>query len=219
MVVIFGENATNFYFCVEFCINFVMMKKLICIIALLCAVSVQANAQKWKDVLSGVVQTVVGDKATTETSLIGTWDYVGPDCQLKGDDMLKNIGGVAAGEEVEKKMEAIYEKAGLNTIQYTFNEDKTCSYTIKGKKVNGTYEFNPEAKTVTIKAGKLGIKTTAHIVTLGSNMSFVFEADKILSVVKTITGVASSINTSAATINKLVEQFDGMMVGFELKKQ
>ena len=195
------------------------MKKLVYIIALLCAVSVQGNAQSLKDILSDVAKAVVGDKATTQASLIGTWDYVGPDCQLKGDDILKNIGGETAGEEVEKKMAPIYEKAGLNSIQYTFNEDKTCSYTIKGKKVEGTYEFDAEAKTVTIKAGKLGIKTTAHIVTLGSNMSFVYDADKILSVVKTITGAASGLNASASTVNKLLEQFNGMMVGFELKKQ
>ena len=195
------------------------MKKIVCIMALLCAFTVQANAQKWKDVLSGVVQTVVGDKATTETSLIGTWNYVGPDCQLKGDDILKNIGGVAAGEEVEKKMEALYVKTGLNTIQYTFNEDNTCSYTIKGKKIEGTYEFDPEAKTVTITTGRFGVKTVANVVTLGSNMSFVFDANKIFSVVKTITGVASTVNTSASAINQLIEQFDGMMIGFELKKQ
>lgn len=195
------------------------MKKIVCIMALLCAFTVQANAQKWKDVLSGVVQTVVGDKATTETSLIGTWSYVGPDCQLKGDDILKNIGGVAAGEEVEKKMEALYVKTGLNTIQYTFNEDNTCSYTIKGKKIEGTYEFDPEAKTVTITTGRFGVKTVANVVTLGSNMSFVFDANKIFSVVKTITGVASTVNTSASAINQLIEQFDGMMIGFELKKQ
>lgn len=195
------------------------MKKLVSIIVLAFAVAVQTNAQSLQEILSGVAKAVVGDKATTETSLIGTWVYVGPDCQLKGDDVLKNIGGEAAGEEIEKKMKPIYEKAGLNTIQYTFNEDKTCSYTIKGKKVDGTYEFNPENKTVTIKAGKLGIKTTANVVTLGSNMSFVYDADKILSIVKTITGTASNLNSSAATINKLVEQFSGMMVGFELKKQ
>ena len=195
------------------------MKKLVCIIALLCAVAVQADAQDLKGILSGVAKAVVGDKATTAASLVGTWDYVGPDCQLKGDDVLTNIGGEAAGEEVEQKVEAIYNKAGLNTIQFTFNEDNTCSYTVKGKKVEGTYEFDAEAKTVTIKAGKLGVKVTAHIVTLGSNMSFVFDADKILSVVKTITGVASKINSSAATINALASKFDGMMIGFELKKQ
>ena len=195
------------------------MKKLICIMALLCAVAVQADAQSLKDILTGVVGQVVGDKVTTETSIIGTWDYVGPDCQLKGDDLLKNIGGDAAGAEVEKKMEPIYAKAGLNTIQYTFNEDKTCSYTIKGKTTKGTYEFDAEAKTITIKTGKLGVKVTANVVTLGSNMSFLFDADKILSVVKTITGATSSLNKTASAANKLLEQFDGMMVGFELKKQ
>ena len=195
------------------------MKKIVCIIALFCAVAVQADAQSLKDILSGAVKQVVGDKATTETSLIGTWTYVGPDCQLKGDDLLKNIGGDAAGVEVEKKMVSIYEKAGLNTIQYTFNEDKTCSYTIKGKKVEGTYVFDPEAKTITIQAGRLKVKTVAHVVTLGSNMSFVFDANKIFSVVKTITGATSSLNASASAINKLLDEFDGMMVGFELKKQ
>ena len=195
------------------------MKKIICIIALLCIVSEQVNAQDLKSILSGVAKAVVGDKATTEASLIGTWIYVGPDCQLKGDVLLKNIGGEAAGAEMEKKMIPIYEKAGLNTIQYTFNEDKTCSYTIKGKKVEGVYEFDSEAKTLTIKAGKLKVKTTAYVVTLGNNMSFVFDADKILSVVKTITGVASKLNSSASAINKLAEQFNGMMIGFELKKQ
>ena len=194
------------------------MKKLVCMIVLVCSVAVQADAQSWKDILSGVVGQVVGDKATTATSIIGTWNYVSPDCQLKGDGLLKNISGDAAGAEVEKKMEPIYAKAGLNTIQYTFNEDNTCSYTVKGKKVEGTYVFNAEAKTVTIKSGKLGVSITANIVTLGNNMSFLFDAEKVLSVVKTITGAASKLNSSAATINKLASQFDGMMIGFELKK-
>lgn len=194
------------------------MKKFICMIALCCAVSVQADAQDLKSILSGVAKAVVGDKATTATSIVGTWEYVAPDCQLKGGNLLTNIGGDAAGTEVEKKMEGIYAKAGLNTIQYTFNEDKTCSYVIKGKKVEGTYEFNAEEKTVTIKTGRIGVKITANIVTLGSNMSFLFEADKVLSVVKTITGVASKLNSSAATINTLASKFDGMLIGFELKK-
>ena len=194
------------------------MKKIVCILALFCAVAVQADAQNLKDILTGVVKNVVGDKTTTANSIVGTWTYVAPDCQLKGDNLLTNIGGDTAGNEIEKQLEPVYQKTGLNTIQYTFNEDNTCSYTIKGKKVDGTYEFDPEAKTVTIKTGRFGVKTVANVVTLGSNMSFVFEASKVLSVVKTITGVASAVNTSASAINQLIEQFDGMMIGFELKK-
>ena len=157
------------------------MKKIVCILALFCAVAVQADAQNLKDILTGVVKNVVGDKTTTANSIVGTWTYVAPDCQLKGDNLLTNIGGDTAGNEIEKQLEPVYQKTGLNTIQYTFNEDKTCSYTVKGKKVEGTYEFDPEAKT--------------------------------------ITGAASKFSTQAATINKLTEKFNGLLVGFELKKQ
>ena len=166
------------------------MKKLVCMIALFCAVAVQADAQSLKDILSGVVKEVVGDKTTTAASIVGTWSYVGPDCQLKGDNVLTNLGGDVAGAEVEKKVAPIFEKSGLNTIQYTFNEDNTCSYTLKGKKMEGTYVFDSEKKTVTITTGRLGVKVTANVVTLGENMSFLFAADKVLSVVKTITGSA-----------------------------
>lgn len=195
------------------------MKKFVCIFALFCAVAVQADAQDLKSILSGVAKAVVGDKATTAASIVGTWAYEGPDCQLEGDDVLTNLGGEAAGAEVENRLEAIYQKAGLNTIRYTFNEDKTCSYTIKGRTVEGTYEFDAEAKTITIKGGKLGVKTTASIVTLGENMSFVYDADKILTVVKAITGSVSGLSSTASTLNKLTEKFSGMKVGFELKKQ
>ena len=89
----------------------------------------------------------------------------------------------------------------------------------KGNNAIENLHYSLKSNTVTIKAGKLKVKTTAYVVTLGSNMSFLFDADKILSVVKSITGVASGLNASASTVNKLLEEFDGMMVGFELEKQ
>ena len=195
------------------------MKKLLCIFALLCAVSVQADAQGLKDILSGVIKSAVGDKATTEFSLIGAWEYVAADCQLKGDNILTNLGSEVATAEVEKKISSIYSMAGLNTLRFTFNSDKTCTYSVNGRVVKGTYEFDSEAKTVTIKSSLFGAKIKANVVILGSNMSFMFDADKILSVVKTITGAASKLNASASTINSLISQFDGLRVGFELKKQ
>ena len=195
------------------------MKKMLCILALLCAVTVQADAQSLKDILSGVAKAVVGDNATTQTSLVGTWNYVAADCQLKGDNILTNLGGEVATAEVEKKMSAIYTKAGLNTLTFTFQSDNTCSYSVNGRVIKGTYEFDSEAKTVTIKGSLFGAKIKANVVILGNNMSFMFDADKILSVVKTITGAASKLNSSASTIDSLISQFNGLMVGFEMQKQ
>ena len=186
---------------------------------MLCAVTVQADAQSLKDILSGVAKAVVGDNATTQTSLVGTWNYVAADCQLKGDNILTNLGGEVATAEVEKKMSAIYTKAGLNTLTFTFQSDNTCSYSVNGRVIKGTYEFDSEAKTVTIKGSLFGAKIKANVVILGNNMSFMFDADKILSVVKTITGAASKLNSSASTIDSLISQFNGLMVGFEMQKQ
>lgn len=195
------------------------MKKLVCMIALLCGMVAQVDAQDLKSILSGVVKSVVGDKATTATSIVGTWNYVGPACQFESDDVVAKVGGEAASSAVEEKLESIYSKLGMNTIQYTFNEDNTCSYTIKGKAVEGTYTFDAEAKTITITTGKLKVKTTANVVTLGENMSFIFNADKLMSTLKTITSAAAKVNTTASTLNSLASNYDGLMLGFELKKQ
>ena len=132
---------------------------------------------------------------------------------------MANAGGEVASAKVEEKLKSVLEKVGINTIVYTFNEDGTCSYKIKGKTTSGTYVFDTEAKTITIKTGKLGISTTAYVVTLGSNMSFVYDADKLMSVLKTISSAVSKVNSTASTINSLASSFDGMKLGFELQKQ
>ena len=195
------------------------MKKLVCIIALFCAVAVQADAQDLKSILSGIAKTVVGDKATTATSIVGTWNYAGPACEFESENLLTKAGGEVASSTVEKKLESVYSKLGINKISYTFNEDNTCSYTLKGKTVSGTYVFDADAKTITITTGKLGVKMTANVVTLGSNMSFVYNADKLMSALKTITSAASKVNSTASTISALASNYDGMMLGFELTKQ
>ncbi len=58
--------------------------KLFCIAAMMC-VCVSADAQDLKDILGGVLKNAVGDKATTEQSIIGTWQYVGPECQFDSE--------------------------------------------------------------------------------------------------------------------------------------
>ena len=65
-----------------------------------------AGAQDLKSVLSGVVKNVVGDKTTTESSIIGTWTYAGPECQFESDNLLAKAGGEVAAKDVEEKIQA-----------------------------------------------------------------------------------------------------------------
>lgn len=192
-------------------------KKVLCVVALIGMVSVQANAQDLKSILTGVAKAVVGDKATTSSSVIGTWKYVGPQCQFESENLLAKAGGEVAAKEVEEKMQTVYDRIGMSGCEYTFNEDGTYSYTLKKRTMSGTYTFDDKEKTITMK-GKLGVKTVAHVTVTGNDMSLVFNADKLMSVLKTITGTVSKVNSTAATINSVAGSYDGLMLGFDLKK-
>ena len=191
--------------------------KSIWILLVMCGVSANAGAQDLKSILSGVAKAVVGKKATTASSIIGTWTYSGPECQFESENLLAKAGGEMAAKEVEEKMIAVYNKVGMNNIRYTFNEDGTYSYQMKKRTVTGSYVFDDAAKTITM-TGKLGLKTVAYVTVTGNDMSMVFKADKLMSILKTITGAASKVNSTAATINSVAEAYDGLMLGFELKK-
>ena len=191
--------------------------KSIWILLVMCGVSANAGAQDLKSIVSGVAKAVVGNKATTASSIIGTWTYSGPECQFESENLLAKAGGEMAAKEVEEKMIAVYNKVGMNNIRYTFNEDGTYSYQMKKRTVTGSYVFDDAAKTITM-TGKLGLKTVAYVTVTGNDMSMVFKADKLMSILKTITGAASKVNSTAATINSVAEAYDGLMLGFELKK-
>ena len=191
--------------------------KSIRILLVMCGVSANAGAKDLKSILSGVAKAVVGNKATTASSIIGTWTYSGPECQFESENLLAKAGGEMAAKEVEEKMIAVYNNVGMNNIRYTFNEDGTYSYQMKKRTVTGSYVFDDAAKTITM-TGKLGLKTVAYVTVTGNDMSMVFKADKLMSILKTITGAASKVNSTAATINSVAEAYDGLMLGFELKK-
>ena len=194
-----------------------ILLKSIWILLVMCGVSANAGAQDLKSILSGVAKAVVGNKATTASSIIGTWTYSGPECQFESENLLAKAGGEVAAKEVEEKITAVYNKVGMDNIRYTFNEDGTYSYQMKKRTVTGTYVFDDAAKTITM-TGKLGLKTVAYVTVTGNDMSMVFKADKLMSILKTITGAASKVNSTAATINSVAGAYDGLMLGFELKK-
>ena len=194
------------------------------VVLLLCMCSVHAEAQDLKSILTGVAKAAIGNKATTAHSIVGTWSYQTPGrylstslCQFESDQLLAKAGGEVAAKEVEEKLQTIYDKIGLTSIKYIFKEDGTYSYILKRRTVSGTYVFDEEAKTIIMKS-KLGIQTVAYVTVTGNSMSLVFNADKLMSILKVITGAASKVNSTAATLNSVAEAYDGLMLGFELKK-
>lgn len=193
------------------------MRKLVLIAMLMGAGVMAANAQDWKSILSGVVKTVVDDKLTTGNSVVGTWVFVAPECQFESDNLLAKAGGEAVSAKIEQKLEPVYNKIGLDSCMLVFNADSTYTLQLKRATSNGTYSFDAESKTLTLKT-KVGVSVKAHVEVLGSTMSLQFNADKLMSALQALTNLVSKINSTASTVNSLAGNYDGLRLGFELEK-
>ena len=186
------------------------------------------KGQSLKDILNSsavnnAVTSVTGGNAVTFENLQGTWMYVNPALQLEGDNALKNVAGSLAATEAEKKMKEYCAKVGIveGVFNYVFNSDSTFTSALKRGSLKGTYSVSPEDKTVTlgytVGNKKLTVSTlTAHVVLSGNELTLLFNADKLLKFLSTVSSISS--NTTLKTINKLASEYDGMMLGFDLKK-
>ena len=185
--------------------------------AFFCMSATSIQAQSMKDILSGVISNVVGDKATTESSFKGTWKYNAPACEFESDNLLAKAGGTAAAEKIEKRVAPLLKSVGVNGIVYTFDGKGNYTSKIKKRVTEGTYKFDSKAKTITFTP-TIGMAYTAHVAVQGSTMTLTFEADKLMTTLKTISNATSKLSTTAALINTLMNSYSGMRVGFELKK-
>lgn len=168
--------------------------------------------------LQGLINKVVENVTTVaEDDIYGTWNYRGSACTFESDDLLKKAGGEVAARQVEKKMDETFAKIGIEEgmCSYTFNEDKTFSAVIGKKTLNGTFEYDAKEKTLTMTFLKLA-KMNVTVKRTGRNMDLLFDADKMLKVLQ----LASSVSSlkSVAALGKMAEQFDGLLLGYQLEK-
>ena len=187
------------------------------------SVSDSAYGQSIKDILNSAavkdaVTAVTGGKKLTA----GTWTYVDPAIQLEGDNALKNVAASVASSEMEKKLKDYCAKIGIieGAFNYTFNTDSTFTSVLKSCTLKGTYSFNADDKTMELHYGKIGksklTTMTAHVVVTNDQLSLLFNADKLLDFLTKLSAVSK--NTTLQALNKLASQYDGLMMGFELKK-
>lgn len=161
------------------------MKKLLILAVLLIGCST-LQAQDWKDALSKAA-TSAADKVTggklTQMAITGRWEYSGPGVKFESDDTLSELGGSALSSSVEKKLDPVYQLAGIKpgACHFTFDTDGAFEALLGTHSLNGTYEFNPETHAITLhfsKApGKLG-SLTGHAYLSGSQMQLVLSERK-----------------------------------------
>lgn len=194
-----------------------MYKKMI-FAALVCAFCTAAQAQSLSDLVSTVKDKVTSAiTGTSSSSIVGTWVYDSPEISLESDNVLAKIGGSAASSTIEDKIADVYDKVGMEGSTYVFDDDGAFTATLNGKSVSGTYTYDSSAKTITLVVKKQTVTGTATL--SSSTLKILFDADKLMTALQTISSATSSLSSSASTLNSLLSNYDGMQLGFALTKQ
>lgn len=181
-----------------------------------------AEAQSLKDILGGIASTVAGKAGLTTESVVGTWKYVQPAVKLESDNLLAELGGKVAASKVEEQLKTQVDKYGLSKIgcSFTFNEDKTFSYSIGKLTRQGTYTVDTSKKKIVMKP-RIGKSQTASYELSGDKLSVYMQADGMMKLLQSASSIASKATSSSALslLSSLSKQYDGMELGVELKKQ
>ena len=192
------------------------------LLMLLTACSASRNAAGGQDLHPDQVFTITEQDIEQETRQInrllgGEWTYSGPSVDVSGKNVLSSLGKPIAKSKLKKKLKNAFKKIGLNKArpQFSFNEDGTCVIKMLGMSLNGTYNYNPSQEKITFKWH--GIPLSAKLKRDGKKkVHLTFDADKLLKLFSLVSRVSD--NSAIKALSFLMENYDDVMVGFELKK-
>lgn len=168
--------------------------------------------------LEKLLGSLLGNTTLSQKDIIGTWHYSSADCVFESENFLMKAGGEVAAAKVEEKINATLTKLGLTgeQITFTFNTDNTYTASIKGRVIQGTYALDVANKKLTLTYLN-GLGTiTPQIAKTGNKMSLLYDADKLLKFLTTISAVSN--NSTLKSLSTLLESYDGMLIGWELQK-
>lgn len=191
------------------------MKKIYLTLLLITACFLGGITMAHGQIVKGVLKTTVNHFRSLD--LEGTWSYEGAAIQFKSESLLTKAGGKVASSQMEKKLNKQLKQVGFQpgVTTFEFKEGGKFTQTTKGTSMKGTYELDDD-NNITLKyANHIPVK--AKISGTGDKVSMLFEANGFLSIV-TFVGSHSGISV-IKSITSLLNSYDGMMVGLELKRK
>ena len=215
------------------------MKKLASIVALAVAFSTVASAQSGLGQLLGslgannstastianVVSGLAGTVYSAPVSLNGTYNYNGIAVSATSSEggVVANLAGSAVTSGIETKADEYLAKVGIvpGVVKFTFNSaDNTFVMNVGSIPLSGSYKVGDGEKTVTLTFGKT-MKFLCMTGTLESSLNgakMLFTADKLLSLMKSISSKLGEKSSEIKAIAGLADGYDQFRVGFKLVK-
>lgn len=170
------------------------------------------------DVFTMTEDDIANETRRINLTLQGDWKYNAPSVGVNGKNLLAGIAKPIAKGKLKKKLKNAYKKIGLDKArpQFVFNVDGTCSMKLMGASVKGTYNYNPTTEKITFKWH--GVPMNASLKRDGKKkLQLTFDADKLLSLMSLLGRFSDSSTIKA--LSTLLDNYEDVMVGFELKKQ
>lgn len=166
--------------------------------------------------LGNMLQSVLGLDKMTKANLVGTWNYSQPGCAFTSKELLAQAGGEMVASSIKEKMQPTFQTVGINasSTSITFNQDGTFTAKIAGKPWQGRYTFDEANYKINLQGLLLNINCYAKKNSDG--IGLLFEASKLLTLIQTMTALSG--NSTAKTIGDIAGSYDGLRVGFDLKK-
>lgn len=181
----------------------------------------QSTGATTGDYLTGLLSNLVGSAVPlNKQTLVGTWNYQKPAVRFESENALMQAGGMVGATTVENKLEGIYSTLGISQgkCSFTFNEDGTCYIQLGRIPISGTWTLDSSSRQLAIvgQTGLLTLNATAYYDLKG--LTLLFEADRLLTAVKAVAQFTGKSSTTVGTLSELLNQFDGMQLGFYLTK-
>lgn len=170
--------------------------------------------------ISGAVTSLVASDKFELDDLTGTWNYQGPAVTFASDNALQKVGGAAAATTIEGKIEPYYTRIGLTNLVLTVAEDHTFTLKAKMATLKGTITQDEKGELTfnfsALKKISLG-KVSAKASKAGSTLILTFDVSKLISLMEKVSSITG--NSSVKALSKMLSSYDGLYLGFKLKKQ
>lgn len=179
--------------------------------------SSNSSSSAGSSIINGILNNVIGSGIFSKQDLCAhTWKYSKPGCAFTSENLLAKAGGEIAANKVEEKLGEYYSKFGFSgsNTYFTFKTDGTFAAKIDGKSWQGNYTFDEKTHAIQMKGLLLSMSGYATKTTNG--ISLLFDQTKLLNLIKTMGALKGSSTLSA--IGTIANNYDGMRVGFEMKK-
>ena len=167
--------------------------------------------------IANAFTSVIGLDKVTRQGLIGTWNYNGPGIAFTSKDLLAKAGGEVAATKIEGEIKPYYDKVGITSSNTyaIFDAEGNYSISVDGKKFSGKYTFDEENAKLTLQGWLFNVNCYAKREYGG--ISLLFESKVLLSVLRTLTAFSSDETTRK--FSDISKNYDGIRIGFDMKKQ